>query len=361
LERGPRFDRHQPRELAHQLVRARVEPRRNLDANGCVKVAGRLARQPGQPLTPQPKHLAAGRSGRHDEHGLARGSWHPDAGPQERLPYADWDLAMHAVALAAKERVLSDPCADDQIATGSSEWTGIPFPGDANLRSGVDAGGHADEDRFDDAADTAAEARRASRPVAGAARATLRTGREPLHVQPDARPPNHPGERQLDDGMDIIAAPAFRLRLAVHDLRELVRRATQTILGALHALDILALQRFAGLGERVVDGLAIVLRKLGAVLTQRALGRIHERVGLVAHLDLLLALRVLGRIRLGLLHHPIDLVLGQAGRRGDGDVLLLAGRLVLRRDVQDAVRVDVEGHLDLRHLTRRRRDADQVE
>src|SRR5437016_4604520 len=145
--------------------------------------------------------------------GLARGSWHPDAGPQERLPYADWDLAMHAVALAAKERVLSDPCADDQIATRSSEWTGIPFPGDANLRSGVDAGGHADDDRFDDAADTAAEARRASRPVAGAARATLRTGREPLHVQPDARPPNHPGERQLDDGMDIIAAPAFRQRV----------------------------------------------------------------------------------------------------------------------------------------------------
>jgi len=90
---------------------------------------------------------------------------------------------MHAVALPAKERVLADPCADDQIAARSSERAGIPFPGDANLRSGVDAGGHADDDRFDDAADTATEARRASRPVVGAARATLRTGREPLHVQ----------------------------------------------------------------------------------------------------------------------------------------------------------------------------------
>ena len=36
-------------------------------------------------------------------------------------------------------------------------------------------------------------------------------------------------------------------------------------------------------------------------------------------------------------------------------------RLVLGRDVDDAVGVDVEGHLDLRHAARRRRDADQVE
>src|SRR5207237_5813445 len=153
---------------------------------------------------------------------------------------------------------------------------------------------------------------------------------------------------------------SLRLCRAVHELLELVRRTTETILGALHPLDIPALQRFTRLGELVVYRLAIVLRKLGAVLTQRALGRIHERVGLVAHFDLLLPLRVLGGVRLGLLHHPVDLVLGQAGRRGDGDVLLLAGRLVLRSDVQDAVRVDVEGHLDLRDLTRRRGDTDQV-
>ena len=36
-------------------------------------------------------------------------------------------------------------------------------------------------------------------------------------------------------------------------------------------------------------------------------------------------------------------------------------RLVLGRDVDDAVGVDVEGDLDLRHAARRRRDADQVE
>ena len=48
-------------------------------------------------------------------------------------------------------------------------------------------------------------------------------------------------------------------------------------------------------------------------------------------------------------------------RGGDRDLLLLAGAEVLRRHVDDAVGVDVEGDLDLRHAARRRRDARQVE
>src|SRR5262249_44079933 len=86
---------------------------------------------------------------------------------------------------------------------------------------------------------------------------------------------------------------ALRLRLAIHDLGELVRRLAQALLGALHPLDVVALQGFARLGQRIVDRLAIALSQLGAMLAERALGRVDERVGLVAHLDLLLALRVL--------------------------------------------------------------------
>lgn len=46
---------------------------------------------------------------------------------------------------------------------------------------------------------------------------------------------------------------------------------------------------------------------------------------------------------------------------GDGDLVLLARGLVLRRHVQDAVGVDVERHVDLRHAARRWRDASQLE
>jgi hypothetical protein len=44
----------------------------------------------------------------------------------------------------------------------------------------------------------------------------------------------------------------------------------------------------------------------------------------------------------------------RTARSLDADLLLLAGGLVLGRDLDDAVGVDVEGHLDLRHAARRR-------
>ena len=64
---------------------------------------------------------------------------------------------------------------------------------------------------------------------------------------------------------------------------------------------------------------------------------------------------------LGVLHHALDLVVVQRGGAGDGDLLLLAGAQVLRRHVHDAVGVDVESDLDLRHTTARSRDAGELE
>jgi hypothetical protein len=62
-----------------------------------------------------------------------------------------------------------------------------------------------------------------------------------------------------------------------------------------------------------------------------------------------LQLLILGGILLGFLDGLVDVVLGHVGGGGDGDVLLLAGAQILGGDVDDAVGVDVEGDLDLRH------------
>ena len=71
--------------------------------------------------------------------------------------------------------------------------------------------------------------------------------------------------------------------------------------------------------------------------------------------DSVLLLLVLVAELLCLLHHAIDLLLGEAARVvGDGNLVLVAGRLVLRTYVQDTVRVQVERHLNLRHTTRSR-------
>ena len=82
---------------------------------------------------------------------------------------------------------------------------------------------------------------------------------------------------------------------------------------------------------------------------------------LVLQIDQLALLLVLGGVRLRVAAHAIDLVLGQTRGGLDADLLLLAGALVDGRDVQDAVGVDVEGHLDLRDAPRCRGDAVQVE
>ena len=59
--------------------------------------------------------------------------------------------------------------------------------------------------------------------------------------------------------------------------------------------------------------------------------------------------------------HARDLLLREAGAALDPDLLLVPRAEILRGDVDDPVRVDVEGHLDLRHAPRRRRDADELE
>ena len=73
--------------------------------------------------------------------------------------------------------------------------------------------------------------------------------------------------------------------------------------------------------------------------------------------NLLVSLSVL----LGLLDHVGDLLVGQSGRSGDGDRLVLVGSLVLGGDVDDSISVDVEGDLDLGDTLGRRGNSNELE
>ena len=70
---------------------------------------------------------------------------------------------------------------------------------------------------------------------------------------------------------------------------------------------------------------------------------------------------VLFRIRFRVFHHAFDFFLAQTGRTLDGDVCRFARAFVFGGNVQDAVRVNVEGHFDLRHAARCGCDVGQVE
>ena len=87
----------------------------------------------------------------------------------------------------------------------------------------------------------------------------------------------------------------------------------------------------------------------------------HHGVGLVANLDGFAVLAVFVRVRFRVLDHSVDFVVGKSAGSLDNDLLFLTGRLVLGRDVEDTVGVDVEGDLDLRYAALRRRNLGQVE
>merc|ERR1719356_1702393 len=119
--------------------------------------------------------------------------------------------------------------------------------------------------------------------------------------------------------------------------------------------------------EVLNDGVADLLDLLLFVfvlLLLRHLVRVQPLDALVALvLDLLLVrVRDGGLHLLRLVHHLLDVLLGQAALVvGDRDLVLLSSGLVGGRYVQNSVSVDVEGDFNLGNTTRSWRNAGQLE
>lgn len=119
---------------------------------------------------------------------------------------------------------------------------------------------------------------------------------------------------------------------------------------ALHAR--LFLDRRPGIGDEHLGPRPLVRGGRVAQFGQALLDLVRDGVELVAGVDGFAQLPVLTLVALGLLHHALDLTAVQVGAFADGDALFLAGVPVARRDIEDAVGVDVEGDLDLRFTSR---------
>ena len=124
---------------------------------------------------------------------------------------------------------------------------------------------------------------------------------------------------------------------------------------------VVALHDLAQLPDLALDGLAVSVRDLVAELSQGFLHLVSQAIGLVAGIGQLASPSVLSLVLAGLPHHVLHIVLGKIGGCSYSDPLLSPRGLVLGRDVQDAVGVNVECHLDLRHASRRRGDTLQPE
>ena len=85
------------------------------------------------------------------------------------------------------------------------------------------------------------------------------------------------------------------------------------------------------------------------------------RVEFVLRLDGFLPLKIRLLVGLCIANHALDVRIAESAAALDDDALLLTSGLVASADMQDAVRIDVEGHLDLRKTARGGGEATQLE
>src|SRR4051812_7621021 len=177
-----------------------------------------------------------------------------------------------------------------------------------------------------------------------------------------APPSSRPGRVGIDDlGVldDLVVGTLgvagrltglpLRAGLLVDDLGELEGGLAEGLRARPDVVGVAALERGADVGDRRLDAGAGVGVDLVAVLREALLHLVHGRLGLVPRHRQVLRPAVVVGVGLGVLHHALDLVLVQARAALDPDLLLVVRAAILRGHLQDAVRVDVEGDLDLRH------------
>src|SRR5699024_8707533 len=127
--------------------------------------------------------------------------------------------------------------------------------------------------------------------------------------------------------LGALGALGLRVDRGADGLQRLVQRVPLglELLGG----GVLVRQLFLGLLDGVLCLGAVAVGDLLLVVLEQLLALVDELLEGVAGVGVLAALLVLGGVRLGVLHHAVDVLLGQGGAAGDLDGLLVAGAAVL--------------------------------
>src|SRR5882724_549745 len=154
---------------------------------------------------------------------------------------------------------------------------------------------------------------------------------------------------------------ARRLIRLVQHFSEFVQRTLQVFRRGTQPWHAAFVDSFLRVFDGVLSRLHISFRKLLAIFANHFLALVEDAVEAIARFDFFHAAAVIFAVRFGLHAHLLGFFLGQAAGSSDSDGLLLIGGFVLGAYVENAVGVDVEGDLDLRQSSGRRRNAIQLE
>src|SRR5579883_2197190 len=111
----------------------------------------------------------------------------------------------------------------------------------------------------------------------------------------------------------------------IHGLGQFMASCGEAVERRVDACAVVFAHCRARLRQSVLDLLRLGVADLGAVLLQCLLDVVDHGVGAVARFNGLLLLAVIGRVGLGVARHLLDFLLREAGRRGNGDLLLVVG------------------------------------
>ena len=140
-----------------------------------------------------------------------------------------------------------------------------------------------------------------------------------------------------------------------------MRSGREGLHGRFHGFDVVSLHGLFHAVNRFLNVGFLFLGNFISVLLEIFFRSIDQGIGLISDFHGFAAFFILFGMRLGIFHQLIDFFLAQAARRRDLDGLFFLGGHVFGRNVDDPVRVDVECDFNLRHPSRGRRNAHQIE
>jgi len=144
------------------------------------------------------------------------------------------------------------------------------------------------------------------------------------------------------------------LGLVLVDLLEELEGGVLNLIGLVLELSTLDLLASLGTGNNLTESsnllsdlVSLSLVNLGLELVQGVLGLVADRVSTVGVLNGLTASLILLLVLLGIVNHVLDLSIRKTRRTSNSDRGILVGTLILGRNVDDTIGINVKGDLNL--------------
>lgn len=152
-----------------------------------------------------------------------------------------------------------------------------------------------------------------------------------------------------------------RMRWLVNGMKKINGKLGKGMGIRIDIIGVLKLKRGIEGWDRIINGIIVIGRKIVEILGKRILGRMEKDLGMIIGLEDIKKIIVGIGIGLGVIENILDVGIDKEERRMNEDMVIIEGKIIIGRKVEDEVGVDVEGKLDMRKKERWGRNEKEVE